>query len=161
VVIELGGEADSFACVRRDGAGVNHVAEAVAVHAFVLGGADARMGGADRGGGVSPPCLKHRQEGLGGKMPPPRNITSPAPAGVPAGRGRVVGECQRTTADGGVGESVSFLLMGLGIESFCLVGKRESSRIRIAFYLTKNKNATIQGSTLIVFTYPIHIQPLL
>jgi phosphatidylserine/phosphatidylglycerophosphate/cardiolipin synthase-like enzyme len=44
--------------------------------------------------------------------------------------------------------------MGLGIESFCLVGKRESSRIRIAFYLTKNKNATIQGLT--PFTHLIH-----
>jgi hypothetical protein len=111
VVIELGGEAHGFARARSDSSGVDHVTEAVAVHAFVLGGGDARMGGADRGGGVSPPCLKHRQEGLGGKMPPPRNITSPAPAGVPAGRGRVVRECQRTTADGGVGESVSFQLM--------------------------------------------------
>ena len=46
VVIELGGEAHGFARARRDGAGVNHVAEAVAVHAFVLGDANARMGGA-------------------------------------------------------------------------------------------------------------------
>ncbi len=46
VVIELGGEADGFACVRRDGAGVNHVAEAVAVHAFVLGDGNAGVSGA-------------------------------------------------------------------------------------------------------------------
>lgn len=72
-------------------------------------------------------------------MPPPRNITSPAPAGVLAGRGHVVGECQRTTADGEIGESVSFLLMGWKLEIFRLVGKRESSRISIAFCLIKKQ----------------------
>ena len=44
-------------------------------------------------------------------MPPPRNITSPAHAGVPAGWERVVREGQRTTADGEVGERISFLLV--------------------------------------------------
>jgi hypothetical protein len=66
-----------------------------------------------------------------------KKITSPAPAGVPAGRGRVVRECQRTTADGGVGESVSFLLMGWKLGCFRLDGKSESEWIRMVFVLTE------------------------
>jgi hypothetical protein len=44
VVIELGGEAHGLARARRDGAGVHHVAKAMAVYAFVLGGGDAGVG---------------------------------------------------------------------------------------------------------------------
>jgi len=83
-----------------------------------------------------------------GATSPPRNITSPPhPLAFQRVGGVWLGGCQRTTADGEVGESISFLLMGWKLESFCLVGKRESVWILIAFYLTKNKNATIQGLT--------------
>jgi hypothetical protein len=57
----------------------------------------------------------------------------------------VVGECQRTTADGGSRGKCFFPVDEVKLESFCVAGKRESSRIRIAFHLTKNKNEHFQG----------------
>ena len=69
-------------------------------------------GRAVRGGGVLPPSLANKEEGVEAGCLRHVKLTSPAPAGIPAGRGRVVGGCQRTWPMGESGkDELSYRMM--------------------------------------------------